>query len=135
MPCRSHHGGRPRLTRDDIATWIDPKIRDLMPDPSSMTDMDRIVARLAQAVAQGEKIDFRDYDVDGACLAAILHDVLTPLGCQSRSIPDRYNEGYGPNLPALLKLKESGCTLIVTVDCGITAHGLIADAVDHALMC
>ena len=123
------------LTRDDIATWIDPKIRDLMPDPSSMTDMDKMVTRLAQAVAQGEKIGiFGDYDVDGACSAAILHDVLTPLGCHvTVHIPDRYNEGYGPNLPALLKLKESGCTLIVTVDCGITAHGPIADAVDHGL--
>lgn len=123
------------LSRDDIATWIDPKIRDLMPDPSSMTDMDKMVTRLAKAVRENEKIGiFGDYDVDGASSAAILHDTLTPLGCSvSIHIPDRYQEGYGPNLPALLKLKDHGCTLIITVDCGITAHGPIADAVDHGL--
>ena len=123
------------LKREDIAAWIDPKIRDLMPDPSSMTDMDKIVSRLAEAVQKGEQIGiFGDYDVDGACSAAILNDILTPLGCSvSIHIPDRYNEGYGPNLPALLKLKEQGCTLIVTVDCGITAHGPIAEAVEHGL--
>lgn len=123
------------LSRDDIATWIDPKIRDLMPDPSSMTDMDKMVTRLAKAVRENEKIGiFGDYDVDGASSAAILHDTLTPLGCSvSIHIPDRYQEGYGPNLPALLKLKDQGCTLIITVDCGITAHGPIADAVDHGL--
>jgi len=123
------------LSRDDIATWIDPKIRDLMPDPSSMTDMDKMVTRLAKAVCENEKIGiFGDYDVDGASSAAILHDILTPLGCSvSIHIPDRYQEGYGPNLPALLKLKDQGCTLIITVDCGITAHGPIADAVDHGL--
>ena len=123
------------LKREDIAAWVDPKIRDLMPDPSSMTDMDKIVSRLAEAVQKGEQIGiFGDYDVDGACSAAILNDILTPLGCSiSIHIPDRYNEGYGPNLPALLKLKEQGCTLIVTVDCGITAHGPIAEAVEHGL--
>ena len=123
------------LSRDDITTWIDPKIRDLMPDPSSMTDMDKMVTRLAKAVRENEKIGiFGDYDVDGASSAAILHDILTPLGCSvSIHIPDRYQEGYGPNLPALLKLKDQGCTLIITVDCGITAHGPIADAVDHGL--
>ena len=123
------------LKREDIAAWIDPKIRDLMPDPSSMTDMDKIVSRLAEAVQKSEQIGiFGDYDVDGACSAAILNDILTPLGCSvSIHIPDRYNEGYGPNLPALLKLKEQGCTLIVTVDCGITAHGPIAEAVEHGL--
>ena len=123
------------LSRDDITTWIDPKIRDLMPDPSSMTDMDKMVTRLAKAVHDNEKIGiFGDYDVDGASSAAILHDILTPMGCSvSIHIPDRYQEGYGPNLPALLKLKDQGCTLIITVDCGITAHGPIADAVDHGL--
>ena len=84
-----------------------------MPDPSSMTDMDKIVSRLAEAVQKGEQIGiFGDYDVDGACSAAILNDILTPLGCSvSIHIPDRYNEGYGPNLPALLKLKEQGARL------------------------
>ncbi|MCE2517450.1 MAG: single-stranded-DNA-specific exonuclease RecJ [Alphaproteobacteria bacterium] len=120
------------VTKQTVSAWLDPKISTLMQDPSILTDMDRTAERLAQAVRGGEKIGiFGDYDVDGACSAAVLHDVLTPLGCDvSIHIPDRFNEGYGPNLPALLKLKESGCSLIVTVDCGITAHGPIEAAVE-----
>lgn len=120
------------ITKDMVDNWLDPKIRDLMPDPSNLTDMDKTAERLAEAVRGQEKIGvFGDYDVDGASSAAILHDVLTSLGCEvSIHIPDRYKEGYGPNLPALLKLKETGCSLIITVDCGITAHKPIEEAVN-----
>ena len=118
------------VTKDAVASWLDPKIRDLMPDPSILTDMDKAAARLATAVTGGEHIGiFGDYDVDGASSAAVLHDILTPLGCAvSIHIPDRFSEGYGPNLPALMALKERGCSLIVTVDCGITAHAPIEAA-------
>ena len=94
------------VTKDAVGSWIDPKIRDLMPDPSVLTDMDKASARLAKAVAGGEHIGvFGDYDVDGASSAAVLHDILTPLGCTvSIHIPDRFSEGYGPNLPALMAL-------------------------------
>lgn len=123
------------LKRDTIEGWLAPKIRDLMPDPSTMTDMDKLVARLVKAVENKEKIGiFGDYDVDGACSATLLHDILTPLGCEiSIHIPDRMDEGYGPNLPALLKLKAEGCNLIITVDCGITAHAPIAGAVEQGV--
>ncbi len=122
-------------TRDQITSWMAPKIRDLMPDPSIFADMDRAVDRLQQAVMAGEHIGiFGDYDVDGASSAAILHDVLTALGCAvSIHIPDRFKEGYGPNLPALQRLKAMGCSLIVTVDCGIAAHGPIEDAVKEGV--
>lgn len=120
------------ITRQDVASWLDPKLRDLMPDPSVLTDLDTAVARLAAAVAAGEKVGiFGDYDVDGACAAALLHQVLTALGLDvSVHIPDRFSEGYGPNLPALMGLKDKGCHLIITVDCGITAHGPVAAAVE-----
>ena len=120
------------ITKDNAASWLAPKIRDLMPDPSILTDMDKAVDRLMVAVQSGEMIGiFGDYDVDGASSAAVLHDILTPLGCEvSIHIPDRFSEGYGPNLPALEKLKAQGCSLIVTVDCGITAHGPIAATVE-----
>ena len=120
------------ITKENAASWLAPKIRDLMPDPSILTDMDKAVARLIKAVENGEMIGiFGDYDVDGASSAAILHDVLTPLGCAvSIHIPDRFKEGYGPNLPALENLKAQGCSLIITVDCGITAHEPIAATVD-----
>ena len=123
------------IDRDGVAAWIDPKIRDLMPDPSSLADMDAAAGRLAGAVAAGEKVGvFGDYDVDGACSAAILHDILTALGVEvSIHIPDRFDEGYGPNLPALMALKEGGCSLVVTVDCGITANKPVESAVEAGL--
>jgi single-stranded-DNA-specific exonuclease len=123
------------INKNTAERWLDPKLQDLMQDPLILTDMDRMVARLTQAVQGGEKVGiFGDYDVDGACSAAVLHDVLTKLGCTvSIHIPDRFSEGYGPNLPALMKLKDSGCSLIVTVDCGITAHAPISAAVESGV--
>jgi single-stranded-DNA-specific exonuclease len=119
------------ITKDKIKLWIDPKMRDLMPDPSCLADMDVAAGRLADAVIAGEKIGiFGDYDVDGASAASVLHDVLTNLGLEVFiHIPHRFHEGYGPNLPALLGLKEAGCNLILTVDCGITATAPIAATV------
>ena len=116
------------ITKDGIEAWLTPRMRDLMPDPLTLADMDKAVNRLADAVEAGEKIGiFGDYDVDGAASAAILHNVLSGLGLEvSVHIPHRFTEGYGPNEAALLGLVESGCRLIVTVDCGITAHAPIA---------
>jgi single-stranded-DNA-specific exonuclease len=118
------------ITRENIRSWLDPKIRDLMPDPSEFSGMDAMVDRLATAVRAKEKIGiFGDYDVDGASSAALLALIFRALGLEaSIHIPDRFAEGYGPNLPALLELKKQGCGLIITVDCGITAHGPIAAA-------
>ena len=120
------------ITKDDIDIWLEPKIRDLMPDPSTLTDMDKAVQRLSYSVINKEKIGvFGDYDVDGACSAALLSRVLRGVGVEvSVHIPDRFNEGYGPNLPALVKLKDEGCGLIITVDCGITATAPIAAAME-----
>ena len=120
------------VSRDGVGRWLDPKIRDLMPDPSTLTDMDAATGRLAEAVRSGERIGvFGDYDVDGACSAALLHGVLTALGAEvSVHIPDRFDEGYGPNLPAMMALRGEGCGLIVTVDCGITANRPVEAAVE-----
>ena len=120
------------IDRGSVAVWLEPRIRDLMPDPSVMEGMEAATARLAEAVKAGERIGvFGDYDADGACSAALLHGILTALGSEvSIHIPDRFDEGYGPNVPALMALKEAGCGLIVTVDCGITANEPINAAVD-----
>ena len=112
------------ITQEEVAGWLEPKIRDLMPDPFSLTDMEAATSRLGAAIKAGEKIGiFSDYDVDGACSAALLYEVLTALGAEVRiHIPDRIEEGYGPNLPAILKLKEEGCSLVITADCGVSAQ-------------
>jgi single-stranded-DNA-specific exonuclease len=110
--------------------FLAPTIRDLMPDPSSLTAMDAAAARLADAIERRETVAvFGDYDVDGASSAALVHRYLAHFGlrCDIR-IPDRITEGYGPNPAALRELAERGATLIVTVDCGSTSVDALADA-------
>jgi single-stranded-DNA-specific exonuclease len=100
-----------------------PSIRGFMPDPSIFRDMDRAAERLADAIQAGEQVTiFGDYDVDGATSAALMILLLRDLGLEARAyIPDRLMEGYGPSGAALVRLKEEGASLIVTVDCGAQA--------------
>ena len=116
------------IDRDQLPSFIEPKLRDLLPDPSRFKDLNKAVARLADCVEAGEPIGvFGDYDVDGACAAALLVWVMRDLGVSvDVHIPDRFTEGYGPNQAALMALGERGASLIVTVDCGITAHAPLA---------
>ena len=83
--------------------FLEPTLRALLPDPSLLVDMDPAAERLADAVARGETVAvFGDYDVDGACSAALMVTLLRDLGCTVHChVPDRMKEGYGPNLPAL----------------------------------
>ena len=109
--------------RDALDAHKAPSIRGFMPDPSIFRDMDRAAERLADAVKAGEKVTiFGDYDVDGATSAALMILLLRDLGLEARAyIPDRLMEGYGPSGEALVRLKEEGASLIVTVDCGAQA--------------
>jgi len=108
---------------DTAAHFLEPTLRALLPDPSLLSDMDRAADRLAHAVLKSETVGvFGDYDVDGACSAAIIATVLRGLGCRVLThVPDRLLEGYGPNGPALLQLVQQGAGLIVCVDCGTAA--------------
>ncbi len=92
--------------------------------------MGAAVARLVRAVKAGERIVvFGDYDVDGATSSALLLRFFRSVGANiGVYIPDRRKEGYGPNAPALLKIKEEGAQVVVTVDCGVTAHEPLAEA-------
>ena len=105
------------------AHFLDPTLRALLPDPSTLADMDKAAMRLAAAVQNGETVGvFGDYDVDGACSGALMALVLRGLGCPVLAhVPDRLTEGYGPNLPALQSLLARGAGLIVCVDCGTAA--------------
>ena len=115
---------------DDAPAYLEPTLRALMPDPSTMQGMDAAVERLATAVARREKVAiFGDYDVDGACSAALLASFLDACGIERRiHIPDRIFEGYGPNLEAIKDLAADGAKLLVTVDCGTTSHAVFAEA-------
>ena len=115
--------------------FLNPTLRDQLPDPSGFMDMDAAVARLVRAIEGGELIAlFGDYDVDGATSAALLRRFLRAVGARVVFyVPDRLKEGYGPNAPALLRLKSEGAAVAVTVDCGITAHAPLAAAAEAGL--
>ncbi len=109
---------------ETVERYLDPTLRDLMPDPFVMRDMQAATARLARAVERGERVAiFGDYDVDGACSAALLSEFLNACGCETIvHIPDRVTEGYGPNAEAIAGLAARGAKLVVTVDCGAVSH-------------
>jgi single-stranded-DNA-specific exonuclease len=115
---------------NEAALYLEPKLRDLLPDPGTLIDMQPAASRLARAVATREQVAiFGDYDVDGACSAALLAGFLTEAGARPRiHIPDRLIEGYGPNSDAIRQLAAEGATLLVTVDCGTTSHEPLAAA-------
>ncbi|HVZ09882.1 single-stranded-DNA-specific exonuclease RecJ [Rhodopila sp.] len=110
------------------ADFLEPTLRALLPNPSTLIDMDVAADRLAHAVAQSETVAvFGDYDVDGACSSALMVSFLRALGCTVYfHVPDRMLEGYGPNEPALLALVARGARLIVCVDCGTAAAATLA---------
>jgi single-stranded-DNA-specific exonuclease len=118
------------VTHDTSAQYLDPTVRTLMPEPFTLQGMEAAVARLVHAVEAGETIAiFGDYDVDGACSAALLAGFLDAAGCPRLiHIPDRIFEGYGPNVAAIETLKGQGATLLVCVDCGTMSHGALAQA-------
>ncbi len=120
---------------DDAAWFLNPTLRDHLPDPSRLKDMDIAAERLASAIMQGELIGiFGDYDVDGATSSALLARMLKAVGGRTTIyIPDRIKEGYGPNAPAMLLLRERGASVLVTVDCGTMAHGPLKVAKEAGL--
>ena len=110
--------------------FLEPAVRDLLPDPAVLADAERAVERLAEAVVAGTTVAiFGDYDVDGAASAALLADYLAACGTPHViHIPDRLFEGYGPNVEAVCALHARGARLLVAVDCGTTSHDAIAEA-------
>ncbi|KUL96286.1 single-stranded DNA exonuclease [Bosea sp. WAO] len=118
------------VAASEALRYLEPKLRDLLPDPAVLLDMGAAAQRLAEAAVRGEKVAiFGDYDVDGACSAALLAIFLKQAGARPRvHIPDRLIEGYGPNSEAIAMLAGEGATLLVTVDCGTTSHEPLREA-------
>jgi single-stranded-DNA-specific exonuclease len=115
---------------EGVPAFIQPRLRDALPDPSHLHDLDRAVQRLADAVAGGERVGLLgDYDVDGATSLALLARYLQAVGGSvAIDVPDRLSEGYGPNPQALERLAAAGCRLVVTLDSGTTAFAALAHA-------
>ena len=111
------------VTRPDQARRLLTPGAEPVLDPMLLRDMDRAAARVRRALETGEHLAvYGDYDVDGITSTCLLTDCLRHMGGQvTPYIPDRLEEGYGLNLEAIQTLAHQGVTLIVTVDCGITA--------------
>jgi single-stranded-DNA-specific exonuclease len=113
----------------EAASFLAPQLRDLMPDPRSLKDMERASARIVRALDGRERVAiFADYDVDGGTSAALLIDWFRALGHDATLyVPDRIDEGYGPNAPAMQMLAADH-SLIICVDCGTLSHEALAAA-------
>ncbi|WP_136440834.1 single-stranded-DNA-specific exonuclease RecJ [Pacificoceanicola onchidii] len=116
---------------EEAPGYLEPKLRDLLPDPRSLKDMETAAARFLKAVRGRQRIAvFADYDVDGGSSAALLIHWLRQMGRQATLyVPDRIDEGYGPNEPAMAALAAEH-DLILCVDCGTLSHDAIAAAKD-----
>ena len=116
---------------ENASAYLTPSLRDLMPDPSIFRDMDTAAERIFQAITNRQTIAiFADYDVDGGSSAALLIDYLRQFNIPATLyVPDRIDEGYGPNEPAMADL-ASRHDLIICVDCGTLSHDAIAAAKD-----
>ena len=122
------------LARRGVATqeakhFLLPKLRELLPDPLTLRDMDTAAERLIAAVNKRERIAiFADYDVDGGASAALLISWLRKFDCAATLyVPDRIDEGYGLNVPAIQALAQDH-DIIICVDCGTLSHEPISAA-------
>ena len=120
---------------DAVDAFLDPTVRQSMPDPEVLTAMTVAAERIADAVTRGERAAiFGDYDVDGATSASVLARYLRQCGLDPLiHIPDRLFEGYGPNVEAVRSLAERGATLLVCVDCGTTSVEPLQEAKNRGL--
>ena len=120
---------------DKAEKFLSPTVRDFMPDPSRLKDMDIAANRIVTAIKKGEGLAvFGDYDVDGVTSSALLFKFIKSVGGQCRvHIPDRMKEGYGPNTSALLGLASAGASVVITVDCGTVAYEPLIAAADAGI--
>ncbi len=113
----------------EARAYLEPQLRHLLPDPRGLKDMEKAAARFLVAVEARQRIAvFADYDVDGGSSAALLLDWLQQRDHSATLyVPDRIEEGYGPNEPAMAELAAAH-DLIICVDCGTLSHGPIEAA-------
>ena len=109
-------------TEEEIRLFLSPTRKDFH-NPFLIKDMEKSVERIIKAIENNEKVTiYGDYDVDGITSITVLKSFLKDRGLEtSQYIPNRLNEGYGLNNNAIEKIKQQGCDLMITVDCGISA--------------
>ncbi len=109
-----------KIKNEDVKSFLNPSIKNFLPNPNILLDMEKSSLRTVQAIKDKEKIGvFGDYDVDGATSTAVLGRYFDELEIPYEIyIPDRKTEGYGPSIKGFNELIESGAKMIFTVDCG-----------------
>ena len=121
-------------TAENLDFWLNADENDLA-DPFLMHDMEKTIDRINQAIDNGEKITiYGDYDADGITATSIMMDTLEILGADVHFfIPDRFKDGYGPNMTRYQEIVEDGTKLIITVDNGVTGVEEIKYAQEHGV--
>ena len=119
-----------QIKKDEVISFLNPSIKNFLPNPYNLADMERTTLRTAEAISQNEKIGiFGDYDVDGATSTALLGNYFSELNLEYETyIPDRKKEGYGPSIKSFKELIDKKVKIIFTVDCGTLSF----DAINYA---
>ena len=109
-----------KIKKEEIDSFLNPSIKNFLPNPFNMVDMEKSTLRVAKAISKKEKLGiFGDYDVDGATSTALLGNYFSELNLEYETyIPDRKKEGYGPTIKSFKELINNNVKLIFTVDCG-----------------
>ena len=115
------------IKAEEVKLFLEPKIKNLLPNPFVLKDMEKTVDRTVKAIIKNEKIGiFGDYDVDGASSTALLGNYFKRINkIVNVYIPDRKLEGYGPNKKGFNQLISNGSNIIFTVDCGTLSFDAI----------
>ena len=116
-----------KIKKEDISSFLNPSIKNFLPNPNILIDMEKTTLRTIKAILNKEKIGiFGDYDVDGATSTALLGNYFSELNLKYEIyIPDRKKEGYGPSVQGFQELINKKVKIIFTVDCGTLSYDAI----------
>ena len=124
-----------KIKKEEINSFLNPSIKNFLPNPNNLLDMDKSTERTFEAILKKEKIGiFGDYDVDGATSTALLGNYFSQLNLNYEIyIPDRKKEGYGPSIKSFKELIENNVKIIFTVDCGTLSFDAINFAKENEI--
>ena len=124
-----------KIKKQDISSFLNPSIKNFLPNPNNLLDMEKTTLRSLSAINNKEKIGiFGDYDVDGATSTALLGKYFSELKLSYEIyIPDRRKEGYGPSVKSFKELIKNGVKIIFTVDCGTLSFEAIKYAKENKI--
>ena len=122
-----------QIKKNEISSFLNPLIKNILPNPNNLVDMKKSTVRTFEAILQKEKLGvFGDYDVDGATSTALLGNYFSALDIEYETyIPDRKKEGYGPTVKSFKELIDKKVKIIFTVDCGTLSFDAINFAKDN----